>query len=308
MVELIDQEIGDNFAIYHGDCCEVIDGVPDESIGLCVFSPPFADLYSYSNSERDMGNSKDYNQFFSHFAKLIQDLYRVVIPGRIVVVHCMDLPSMKERDGIIGVKDFSGDIIRAFQAESFVYHSRTLVWKDPLIEATRTKAIGLMHKQLQRDSTRSRCGLPDYVLAFRKPGENPLPVSHPDGLVHYAGSDDPGGSGVKRSHNIWRRYASPVWMDIRQSNTLNKKGAREDDDEKHICPLQLDVIDRCLTLWSNEGETVLTPFMGIGSEVYCSIKAGRKAIGIELKNSYFKQSLKYARQAQSELKNEATLF
>tara|TARA_R100000655_G_scaffold47021_3_gene84004 strand:- start:355 stop:1281 length:927 start_codon:yes stop_codon:yes gene_type:complete len=308
MVELIGQEVSDNFALYNGDCCEVIQGIPSDSVGMSVFSPPFADLYSYSNSERDMGNSKDYGEFFDHFSNLIRELYRVLIPGRIVAVHCMDLPSMKEKDGVIGIKDFTGDIVRAFQSESFIYHSRTLIWKDPLIEATRTKAIGLMHKQLQKDSTRSRCGLPDYVLAFRKPGDNPLPVDHPDGLTSYAGSDDPGGSGVKRSHNIWRRYASPVWMDIRQSNTLNKKGAREEDDEKHICPLQLDVIDRCLTLWSKAGETILTPFMGIGSEVYCSIKSDRKAIGIELKSSYFNQSLKNAQKAQNDLKSSQPLF
>tara|TARA_R100000664_G_C2744271_1_gene132294 strand:- start:232 stop:1158 length:927 start_codon:yes stop_codon:yes gene_type:complete len=308
MVELIGQEVSDNFALYNGDCCEVIEGIPSDSVGMSVFSPPFADLYSYSNSERDMGNSKNYGEFFDHFSKLISELYRVLIPGRIVAVHCMDLPSMKEKDGVIGIKDFTGDIVRAFQSESFIYHSRTLIWKDPLIEATRTKAIGLMHKQLQKDSTRSRCGLPDYVLAFRKPGDNPLPVDHPDGLTSYAGSDDPGGSGVKRSHNIWRRYASPVWMDIRQSNTLNKKGAREEDDEKHICPLQLDVIDRCLTLWSNSGDTILTPFMGIGSEVYCSIKSDRKAIGIELKSSYFNQSLKNAQKAQNDLKSSQPLF
>ena len=308
MVELISQEVSDNFALYNGDCCEVMEGIPSDSVGMSVFSPPFADLYSYSNSERDMGNSKDYGEFFDHFSKLISELYRVLIPGRIVAVHCMDLPSMKEKDGVIGIKDFTGDIVRAFQSESFIYHSRTLIWKDPLIEATRTKAIGLMHKQLQKDSTRSRCGLPDYVLAFRKPGDNPLPVDHPDGLTSYAGSDDPGGSGVQRSHNIWRRYASPVWMDIRQSNTLNKKGAREEDDEKHICPLQLDVIDRCLTLWSNAGDTILTPFMGIGSEVYCSIKSDRKAIGIELKSSYFNQSLKNAQKAQNDLKSSQPLF
>lgn len=308
MVELISQKVSDNFALYNGDCCEVIEGIPSDSVGMSVFSPPFADLYSYSNSERDMGNSKNYGEFFDHFSKLISELYRVLIPGRIVAVHCMDLPSMKEKDGVIGIKDFTGDIVRAFQSESFIYHSRTLIWKDPLIEATRTKAIGLMHKQLQKDSTRSRCGLPDYVLAFRKPGDNPLPVDHPDGLTSYAGSDDPGGSGVKRSHNIWRRYASPVWMDIRQSNTLNKKGAREEDDEKHICPLQLDVIDRCLTLWSNAGDTILTPFMGIGSEVYCSIKSDRKAIGIELKSSYFNQSLKNAQKAQNDLKSSQPLF
>jgi hypothetical protein len=204
----------------------------------------------------------------------------------------MDIPSMKERDGVIGVKDFSGDIIRAFQRAGFVYHSRTLIWKDPLIEATRTKAIGLMHKQLCKDSTMSRCGLPDYLLAFRKPGQNPLPVEHPDGLTEYHGADDPGEHGVKRSHNIWRAYASPVWMDVRQTNTLNFREAREEKDEKHVCPLQLDTIARAVTLWSNPGEVVLTPFAGVGSEAYGAVKLGRRGIGIELKPSYYKQAVK----------------
>lgn len=289
---VIDQDLGEMHAIYNGDCCEVMADIPSESIGLSVFSPPFADLYSYSNSERDMGNSGSYKEFFEQFGYLISELNRTTIPGRIVVVHCMDIPSMKERDGVIGIKDFSGDLIRAFQSEGMVYHSRTMVWKDPLIEATRTKALGLMHKQLCKDSSKSRSGLPDYILAFRKPGENPEPIAHPEGLTSYSGSDDPGGSGVKRSHNIWRKYASPVWMDVRQSNTLNKAGAREEDDEKHIAPLQLDVIDRCLTLWSNPGDTVLTPFMGIGSEVYSAVKAGRMGVGIELKASYYNQARK----------------
>lgn len=290
----INSEVTDEYAAYHGDCCDVIKSIPDHSIGMSVFSPPFAELYCYSDSERDMGNARNMDQFLRHFSVLAGELFRVIMPGRIVAVHCMDLPSMAERDGVIGVKDFSGMIIDLFQSAGFIYHSRVTVWKDPLIEATRTKALGLMHKQLCKDSTRSRMGLPDYLLAFRAPGENHEPVYHRDGLIaeQYAGADDPGGAGIKRSHNMWRAYASPVWMDIRQTNTLNKKGARDESDEKHICPLQLDVINRCLTLWSNPGDAVLSPFMGIGSEVYCAVKNGRKGIGIELKESYYRQALK----------------
>jgi DNA modification methylase len=292
MANCLEQHIGTDFALYNGDCCEVIQSIPDESIHLSVFSPPFADLYAYSDSPRDMGNCRNYDEFFVHFGVLIEQLMRVLVPGRICAVHCMDIPSMKERDGVIGVKDFSGDIIRAFQRAGFVYHSRTLIWKDPLIEATRTKAIGLMHKQLCKDSTMSRCGLPDYLLAFRKPGQNPLPVEHPDGLTEYHGADDPGEHGVKRSHNIWRAYASPVWMDVRQTNTLNFREAREEKDEKHVCPLQLDTIARAVTLWSNPGEVILTPFAGVGSEAYGAVKLGRRGIGIELKPSYYKQAVK----------------
>jgi DNA modification methylase len=300
MVEIINQEISENYAIYNADCCEAIQEIPDNSVGLSLFSPPFADLYSYSNSERDMGNCKNYDEFFQHFGILIKQLHRIMMSGRIVAVHCMDIPSMKEKDGVIGIKDFSGDIIRAFQREGFVYHSRTLIWKDPLIEATRTKALGLMHKQLCKDSSMSRSGLPDYVLAFRKTGDNPEPIQHPEGLTKYSGSKDIAGNGVKRSHNIWRAYASPVWMDIRQTNTLNKKGARDNDDEKHICPLQMDVIDRCVTLWSNYGDVVFTPFMGIGSEVVGAIQMGRRGVGVELKSSYYNQAKKNIHKSESE--------
>jgi hypothetical protein len=200
---------------------------------------------------------------------------------------------MKERDGYIGLKDFPGDIIRLFQSAGFIYHSRTAIWKDPLIEATRTKALGLMHKQLCKDSSMCRAGLPDYLLAFRKPGDNAAPIAHPHGMVKYCGADDPGGgSGETRSHHIWRAYASPVWMDIRQTNTLNKAPARDANDEKHICPLQLDVVERAVVLWSNPGEVVFTPFMGVGSEVYGAVLNGRKGVGIELKPSYYRQAVR----------------
>lgn len=289
---VLNQKITEQYAIYNGDCCEVLQSVADQSIHMSVFSPPFADLYCYSDNDKDLGNCKDYKEFMEHFGFVVEQLARVLKPGRICAVHCMDIPAMMERDGYIGVKDFSGDIIRLFESKGFIYHSRHLIWKDPLIEATRTKAIGLMHKQLCKDSCKSRSGLPDYLLGFRLPGENADPVTHPDGLVQYAGKDDPGGSGVKRSHNIWRAYASPVWMDIRQTNTLDAKKGRDPEDEKHLCPLQLDTITRAITLWSNEGETVLTPFMGVGSEVYGAVVNGRRGAGIELKPSYYSQAEK----------------
>jgi len=292
-VNCIDFFMGENYVLYHGDCCDVIKGIPDNSIGYSIFSPPFAELYSYSNSNRDMGNSRSYKEFFSHFKYLVRELYRVIQEGRNVTVHCVDIPAMKERDGYIGLKDFPGDIIRCFRKEKFIYHSRNIIWKDPLIEATRTHALGLMHKQLCKDSTMCRAGCPDYLLTFRKPGENKNPIEHKEGLVEYHGSrKDIGGIGIKRSHNIWRAYASPVWMDIRQTHTLNKKDAKDKKDQKHICPLQLDVIHRCVVLWSNPGDIVLSPFAGIMSEVYGAVYNGRRGIGIELKESYYKQGIK----------------
>ena len=306
---VLNQSHGKAWTMYHGDCVEVIKGIPDQSIGLSVFSPPFAELYAYSDSIRDMGNSANYDQFFTQFDYLIENLFRVLMPGRVVAVHCVDIPAMLERDGYIGLKDFPGDIIRHYKQAGFVYHSRHVIWKDPLIEATRTKSLGLMHKQLCKDSSKCRAGLPDYVLAFRKPGENTIPIEHKDGLTTYYGSDDPGGVGVKRSHNIWRRYASPVWMDIRQSNTLNKNPARSEKDQKHICPLQLDVIGRCLELWSTQGDTMLSPFAGIGSEVYLAVKEGRRGMGIELKSEYYTVAVDNCKRAEEENKNNTrTLF
>ena len=290
-MDVINQHITDKYAIYNDDCVEVLKSIPEDSMHMAVFSPPFADLYCYSDNPKDLGNCESYEDFIHHFKFVIKGLLSAIKPGRICAVHCMDIPAMKERDGFIGIKDFSGDIIRMFQDEGFIYHSRHLIWKDPLIEAVRTKAIGLMHKQLCKDSTKSRSGLPDYMLAFRVPGDNDLPVTHHEGITSYAGKDDPGGSGVKRSHNIWRKYASPVWMDIRQTNTLNAKKGRDPEDEKHLCPLQLDVIERALTLWSNPGEKIITPFMGVGSEVYGSILNNRMGVGIELKESYYKQAV-----------------
>lgn len=303
---IINQKITSKYAIYNGDCIAGMRELPDKSIHFSVFSPPFADLYCYSDSPMDLGNCANYDEFFVHFGFVVEQLARIIKPGRNCAVHCMDIPAMKERDGFIGIKDFSGDIIRLFQKNGFVYHSRHTIWKDPLIEATRTKALGLMHKQLQKDSIMSRAGLPDYLLGFRNAGTNEIPIAHPDGLESYAGSDHPAKNmdGVKRSHNIWRAYASPVWMDVRQTNTLNAKMARESDDEKHLCPLQLDVIERACVLWSNPGEVVLTPFMGVGSECYGAVINGRKAIGFELKTAYFNQAVKNMAEAETHLEQD----
>jgi len=298
-----DQKITKQFAIYRDDCCRVLPELPEESIGFSVFSPPFVSLYQYSDDEADMGNSESVEVFFTHFGYLVDQLQRVMMPGRVVAVHCMELPTLKRNGEEIGLWDFPGALVQCFLDRGFIYHSRHCIWKDPLLQAVRTKAIGLAHKQIVKDSTMCRMGLADYILAFRKPGDNPKPVANPDGLTEYHGSrkvpmnldswvDWEGAQNInKRSHWIWQQYASPVWFDVRQTNVMPFRDAREDDDEKHICPLQLDVIERCLALWSTRGDTVLTPFMGVGSEVYCALRNGRKAVGIELKDSYYRQAL-----------------
>lgn len=282
-MEILDQYVTENYGLYQGDSTEIIKMFPDDSIGFSVFSPPFSSLYTYSNSDRDLGNSKDDEEFYTHFTFIVKELFRILVPGRVVAIHCMQIPAMKERDGYIGLKDFRGDLIRLFQDCGFIYHGEVTIWKDPVVEMQRTKALGLLHKQIKKDSARTRMGLPDYVIFMRKDGENPEVVGHTDESFPVTLWQD-------YASPVWREYNSPVWWNINQSNTLNKLFADE-ESERHICPLQLDVIERCLKLYSNEGDTVFTPFMGIGSEVYQSVKMGRKAIGIELKKEYFNQAV-----------------
>ncbi len=285
--------------LYRGDCCDVIHGIPDESIGFTIFSPPFASLYTYSDSPRDMGNSADYGQFWTHFNYLIPQLLRVTMPGRLCSVHCMNLPTTKAHHGEIGIQDFRGDIIRAFVDAGWIYHSEVCIWKDPVTAMQRTKALGLLHKQIVKDSCMSRMGIPDYVCTFRKPGANPRPVA---GRLHRFVGDDSFTNDGDLSIDIWQRYASPIWSDIRPNRTLQYRAARHENDERHICPLQLDVIERCLDLWSIEGDSVLSPFAGIGSEGWCSVLRGRRFVGIELKDTYFNQAAGNLEDAESQLK------
>lgn len=288
-METIGQYKSENCDIRLGDCVKLIQDVPDESIGLSIFSPPFAELYTYSDKLEDMGNSKDYKEFFIAFKYLVKELYRVMWSGRNVAVHCMDLPIQKGKEGYIGLRDFSGMILEAFTEAGFIYHSRVTIWKNPVTEMQRTKALGLLHKQVKKDASMCRVGIPDYLMVFRKDGEHKHPVQ------------------CDISVDIWQKYASPVWMDINYSNTLNCKSGREQSDERHICPLQLDTINRAIHLWSNTGDTVLTPFMGIGSEVYEAIKIGRKGIGFELKDSYFAEAVKNVKHIEQQ-KKVRTLF
>lgn len=275
-VNVLNEAHGNNWSIYHADCVDMISQMPDNCIDLSVYSPPFANLYVYGDSVADMGNTEDDDQFFEQYEFLIKEKFRVTKPGRISCVHCMDLPMSKQMHGFIGRRDFSGEIIRAHQNAGWIFHCRVTVWKDPVVEMQRTKALGLLHKQIKKDSCRSRMGNPDYLLVFYKPGENENPVTHTNDTFPV---------------DQWQQWASPVWMDINQTNVLQKKGAREEADEKHICPLQLDFIYRCLVLWSNEGDTILSPFTGIGSEGYQSVLHNRKFIGTELKESYFNQAV-----------------
>lgn len=268
--------VTDEYAAYNGDCVDVLKEIKAESIDYSIFSPPFASLYTYSDSDRDMGNCRNTEEFFSHFQFLVTELFRVMKPGRDLSFHCMNLPTSKVRNGYIGIDDFRGNLIRAFQSVGFIYHSEVCIWKDPVTAMQRTKAIGLLYKQLKKDSTISRQGIPDYLVTVRKPGVNPDPVTKtPDDFPV----------------DLWQKYASPVWMDINPSETLQRESAREHDDERHIAPLQLEVIRRGIRLWSNPGDVVLSPFMGIGSEGHEALKMGRKFIGIELKRSYFDQAV-----------------
>lgn len=284
-MNIISQEIRPKWALYNADCVEVVASLPNNSVGYSVFSPPFASLYTYSDSPRDMGNSRTYEEFAGHFAYLAADLFRVTKQGRLVSFHCANIPLMKERDGVIGLRDFRGDMIRWFQAAGFIYHSEVTIWKDPVIEMQRTKSLGLLHKQIKKDSCRSRMGNPDYVVTMRKDGENFEPVSHTNETFPV---------------DQWQKWASPVWMDIDQGNTLSYMQARDSNDERHICPLQLDVIERCIELWSNPGDVVLSPFAGIGSEGYVAVTRGRRFIGVELKPSYYEVAVKNLHAAEME--------
>lgn len=266
---------GNNWTMHLGDSVEIIKDVPSDSVHFSCFSPPFSSLYTYSASDRDMGNCKDLEEFTAHFEFLTRELYRVLIPGRLVSFHCMNLPTSKVRDGVIGIQDFRGDLIRLFEAAGFIFHSEVVIWKDPVTAMQRTKALGLLYKQLKKDSAMSRQGIPDYLVTMRKPGENPERITKTE---------------LSFPVDVWQRYASPVWMDINPSDTLQFRSAREQNDERHICPLQLQVIERAIELWTNPGDTVLSPFGGIGSEGYVALQKGRKFLGMELKHSYWKQS------------------
>lgn len=270
------KEIAEEYALYNGDSAEVLKMLPDDSVHYIIYSPPFQSLYVYSNSDRDLGNCRTPAEFYEQFRFIGTELYRLLKPGRLMSFHCMNLPTSKERDGYIGIRDFRGELIKFFQDIGFIYHSEVVIWKDPVTAMQRTKALGLLHKQLKKDSCMSRQGIPDYLVTMRKPGENPERVTH-----------------TKESFpvSMWQRYASPVWMDINPTDTLQYKSARENKDERHICPLQLQVIERGIELWTNPGDIVLTPFMGIGSEAYTAVKMGRKAVGVELKDSYYRQAV-----------------
>ena len=297
----VDQVITPDYAIYQGDACDLIRAIPGDSIHFGIHSPPFEGLYRFSNFDRDISNN-DGDGFWQHYAFLIQELLRVTMPGRIHAVHCMQLPTSKIRHGHIGMRDFRGEIVRAYEDAGWIFHSEVCIWKDPVVAQQRTKSIRLLHKQIEKDSTISGQGLADYMLMFRKPGKNPEPVAGRfDRYVGYGNAPiaaelrtDKDAEDAKRWYSIevWQRYASPVWMDIDQSRTLQYRGGRDEKDEQHISPLQLDVIERCIELWSNPGDVVLTPFLGIGSEVFGAVSAGRKGVGFELKPSYFRQAVR----------------
>lgn len=281
-MKVLNKFITDRFALYNGDSAEIIRDLPENSMDYSIFSPPFEDLYTYSDSPRDLGNCRNTEEFYEQFKFIVAGLYRIIKPGRLVSIHCMDLPTTKSTDGFIGLKDFPGILIKLFQEQGFIYHSRVTIWKDPVVAMQRTKALGLLHKQIKKDSTMCRQGIADYIITMRKPGENEKRVTHTNETFPV---------------DKWQEYASPVWMDIKQSNTLNRTSAREERDEKHICPLQLDVIERCVELWTAEGDTVFTPFLGIGSEVYQSLLMNRNGVGIELKKSYYNQAVKNCKKA-----------
>ena len=309
-MKVLDQYKGKNFMIYNGDSTEVMRGLPDNSMDFSIFSPPFAELYVFSDSDRDLSNAKNKEDFYDQYRLILKELYRVIKPGRLVSIHCMDLTTSKWKDGFIGISDFSGENIRLMQDVGFIYHSRVTIWKDPVQAMQRTKALGLLHKQIKKDSTMSRQGLADYIVTFRKPGINEEPVTHTnetfpvDIWQEYASPVWDGGDAIVPFE---KRYSEPVWLDIVPGDTLQRQSARDERDEKHIAPLQLSVIERCIKLWTNEGDKVFTPFLGIGSEVYQSLLLKRKGIGIELKKSYFDQAKKNCKAAE-EMPEQIDLF
>lgn len=304
---IIEQEITDQYALYNGDCMEVMQAMKPGSVGLSVYSPPFGGLYCYSSNERDLSNCRNYAEFFEHYEFIVKELFRLTMPGRMTAVHCMDVPS--GNCGTDHLMDFPGDIIRLHAKIGFSYIARYHIWKEPLAVRNRTMAKNLAHKSIVEDSSRCSVASADYLLVFRRKGTNPIPIEHPTGLDYYAGERKMpadllryrGWTGNqiqnRYSHWIWRQYASAFWDDIRIGRVLPYKEARDKEDEKHIHPLQLDVIDRCLALWSNPGDVVFTPFMGVGSEVYSAVRAGRKGVGAELKPSYYRQAVKNLRSA-----------
>lgn len=291
MDAVIDQEVTDKFAIYHGDCVEVLRGLPADSIDYTIYSPPFSSLYTYSNSPRDMGNCRDDAEFFAHFDYLIDELSRVTKPGRLMSFHCMLLPTSKERHGYIGLRDFRGDLIRAFQAKGWIFHSEVVIWKDPVTAMQRTKALGLLHKTVRGNASMARQGIPDYLVTMRDPRDVVERVTH---------------DGEEYPVSLWQNVASPVWMDINPSETLQHRSAREHDDERHIAPLQLEVIRRAVRLWTNPGDVVLSPFAGIGSEGYVAVQEGRRFVGAELKASYYRQAVANLHAASVELQPALT--
>lgn len=288
MTEVLDAVQGDRFYAVNGDCVEFSATLPDNSLGFSVYSPPFAHLFVYSDSERDMGNVKDEAEFKAIYAHLVREIYRATKPGRLTAVHCSDLPRTKSMHGTVGLYDFPADIREVHEAAGWTYHSRITVWKDPVVEMQRTKALGLLYKQIQTDATRNRQGMPDYVLVFRKTPEDE------------AQADKVGQDAKLFPVDMWQKWASPVWMDIDQTDVLNVKVAREDKDERHLCPLQLDLIERCIRLWTNPGDTVFSPFMGIGSEGWGALRSGRKFVGSELKAAYFRQAVKNLREMEAQ--------
>ena len=303
-MQVLDQFEGKDYQIYNADCVDVAKQLPDGSIDYTIFSPPFESMYQFSNSDRDFGNSSRAD-FYQHFQYLVDEMFRATRPGRLLSFHCMNLPTSKVNDGYIGIRDFRGQLIKMFQDAGWIYHSEVTIWKDPVVAMQRTKALGLLHKTIRKDSSMSRQGIADYLVTMRKPGQNDKPVRHyrDDAELRLVCAEE-GLNPIDEECNIlpvmlWQKYASPVWMDINQSRTLNYKAGRDDDDQKHICPLQLDVIERALHLWTAPNDVVFTPFLGIGSEVYCAVKMGRRGIGAELKPSYFDLAKKNIAEAQT---------